>query len=231
VAANTGLLQAEKVSVKRNAGTSRRNVLDKINLSIDHGEIVHVQGPSGTGKSTLLWAIARMLPLDEGALFFEGRPASEWAAPAWRTLVALVVQTHSMVPGTVADNLLLPWTLKIRNRPESGADDERPDRDSLRNELDALLLEEVSLETNASQLSVGQAARISFLRALLTTPRCLLLDEPCAALDHDAAERVMARITDFVAEGRAALIVGHGALDRVGGVVRLESGRLTEENR
>lgn len=229
--ANTGLLQAVNISVKRNAGEVRRSVLDKIDLSVDHGEIVHVQGPSGAGKSTLLWALARMLPLDEGALFFEGRAATQWPAPAWRTLVALVVQTHSMVPGTVAQNLLLPWTLKIRNRPESEAVSERPDHDSLRHELDALLLEDVSLEADASQLSVGQAARLSLLRALLTAPRCLLLDEPCAALDSNAAERVMARITEFTGKGRAALIVGHGSLDRVARVMRLESGRLTEENR
>ena len=237
VAANTVLLRAENVSLRRDSGTGRRVILDKVNLSIGGGQIIHLQGPSGTGKSTLLWALARMLPLDEGALFFEGRPASEWTAPTWRTLMALVVQTHSMVPGTVADNLLLPWTLKIRNRPESGADVSRPHNDRLRRELDALLLHEVSLETDASQLSVGQAARISIVRTLLTAPRCLLLDEPCAALDGDASDRVMARIADFTTDDRAALIVGHGALDRVGRVarvgrvLRLDSGKLTEEGR
>ncbi len=231
VDAKTGLLQAVNITVERNAETGRRIVLDRISLAADRGEIVHVQGPSGTGKSTLLWALARMLPLDSGEIYLEGREAGAWPAPSWRARVALVVQTHAMVPGTVGRNLLLPWTLKIRSRSDGAPRALPPDESRLRRELDALCQGDVSLETDASRLSVGQTARVSLLRSLLTAPDCLLLDEPCAALDPDAADRVMARIREFVTDGRAALVVGHGSVDPLGRVVRLESGRLSEGDR
>lgn len=243
------LLQAVDLTVTRPGRAGNRKVLDSIDLTIAPRQIVQLQGPSGAGKSTLLWALARMLPLDGGALFLDGRPSDEWAAPAWRTVVALVVQTHSMVPGTVAQNLLLPWTLRIRCRQEGGAGNGapsvrpgcrfRPDESVLRRELDGIGLEEVSLESDASRLSVGQTARVSLLRSLLTEPRCLLLDEPCAALDRETADRTLDRVSRFVDADRAALIVGHGPIEHTSRTVRLEevwleagrleAGRLSEE--
>jgi ABC-type lipoprotein export system ATPase subunit len=99
----------------------------------------------------------------------------------------------------------------------------------MRRELDGLGLGEVDLEAEAARLSVGQTARVSLIRTLLTAPGCLLLDEPCAALDPDASELVFERINAFTESGGAVVMAGHGSPVRDSRVVRLEGGRLIEE--
>jgi putative ABC transport system ATP-binding protein len=228
---NNPCLEAVSVTVSRFAAAEAKTVLDQVSLSLLPGAIVHVQGPSGSGKSTLLWALARMLPREHGHLYLMGRPESEWPAPLWRDRVALVLQKHAMIAGSVQENLLLPWTLKVR-RTATGSDARglvpRPAETVLRAELDRLGLGDVELTADATKLSVGQTARVSLIRSLLTAADCLLLDEPCAALDDDASARVMARIQAFAAAGGAALVAGHNRPTAESRVLRLEQGKLTE---
>ena len=72
--------------------------------------------PSGSGKSTLLNACALMLPRSGGTLALEGIPVDRFKPMEWRRRVCLVPQAASLVPGTVRDNLLFPWTLKPARR-------------------------------------------------------------------------------------------------------------------
>ncbi len=242
------LLRAESITSHRHTrGPVGGAVLNALSLSLAPGDTVRLAGPSGAGKSTLLWALARMLPIAGGRLVLNGRPAADWPAPAWRDRVALVLQKHSLVKGTVRDNLLLPWTLKIRGShaenwktlPERQEKDAHsrstpPGEETMRHELDTLGLADAPLDAKASRLSVGQTARLSLARTLLTAPECLLLDEPLAALDADSAANVLARIDSFSRDGGAVLMVSHNhlatgnALPGRRRTLHLEGGTLTE---
>jgi hypothetical protein len=123
-----------------------------------------VRGPSGAGKTTLLRALARLLPDVTGALTLAGRPATDYEPAEWRSRVTLLPQTAAMRPGTVRDNLLMPWRLKVRS-----ADLPPPDG-VLEQALHDVGLAEIALGRDASRLSVGQAARVALLRAVLTGP-------------------------------------------------------------
>jgi putative ABC transport system ATP-binding protein len=136
--------------------------------------------------------------------------------------VALVPQRTTLVPGTVADNLTLPWTLHARHGTAA------PGREAMRRALDSVAMPDVELDRDATRLSVGQASRVALLRVVLTRPEVLLLDEPDAALDDDSASLVSALIRAFVAEGGAALRVRHLRADDGADVrYRLEGGRLS----
>jgi len=222
------VLEAAGLVLRRSSGPEVKTVLDGASLALSRGSHVLLQGSSGSGKSTLLWALARMLPLEAGELSLEGRPAANWPPPLWRERAALVLQKHAMIEGTVRDNLLLPWKLKVRRGREH--DRSTPPADTvLRGELDGLELADVDLAADASRLSMGQTARVSLIRTLLTAPGCLLLDEPCAALDPGASERVLGRIRAFTEAGGAVVMAGHGGSARGGRVVVLEKGRLLED--
>ena len=87
-----------------------------------------------------------------------------------------------------------------------------------------------SLDRDAARLSVGQAARVAFLRVLLAEPRVLLLDEPDAALDDAAAASLADALRGFLAGGGAIARVRHHVSDGLATRrLRLEGGRLTAE--
>lgn len=195
-------------------------VLDGVDLRVARGEIVDVIGPSGSGKTTLLRALAWLLPGAAGELRLDDEPASAVGAHRWRTKVVLLPQRPAIVSGSVRDNLLLPWRLRVR----AG---ELPPQDArLSTALESLELD-VSLERDAAKLSVGQQARVALLRVMLTEPAVLLLDEADAALDEASASAVNRATHTFAASGGAAVRVRHRT---DGGVakrrLRLEGGVL-----
>jgi len=218
----TTLLEARGITAHRAGDGGPVAVLDGVDLTLAAGELVEVTGPSGSGKTTLLLALARLLPDVSGELLLAGRPAREVAPAEWRTRVALLPQRTALVPGTVADNLLLPWTFRVR------AHEAPPAAAHLTRALETVGLGGVSLDRDAARLSVGQAARVALLRVVLARPSVLLLDEPDASLD-DASAAEVARVTgDFVADGGAAVRVSHVRADASAAVrYRMADGRLT----
>jgi putative ABC transport system ATP-binding protein len=218
------LLTAEDIVVDLlgDAGSSAR-VLDHLDLSLEAGTLVDVIGPSGAGKTMLLRALARVLPAVGGRLTLENRPAEQIAPQSWRAQVALLPQKPSIVLGSVRDNLLLPWTLKVRHGAAAPSDT------ALRDSLDGVGLDDLTLDRDAARLSVGQAARIALLRVVLTKPLVLLLDEPDASLDEASAEQVTAMTRAFVEAGGGAVRVRHHRTDGLAWrQLRLHAARLEE---
>ena len=155
-----------------------------VSFSLEAGCLYNLTGPSGSGKSTLLNASALMLPRSGGTLALEGVPVDRFKPTEWRRRVCLVPQAASLVSGTVRDNLLFPWTLKVN------AGSPKPDDDVLNEMLSLAMLDGVTLDHAAAQLSGGQLARVALLRAFATRPTVLLLDEVEAALDEESAVAV-----------------------------------------
>jgi putative ABC transport system ATP-binding protein len=214
------LLQARDLTVVLQADGVESRILDAIAFDLEAGEIVDVVGPSGSGKTTLLRALARLLPGATGRLSLDATPAEKIAPSAWRSAVALLPQKPAIVDGTIAENLLLPWTLKAReghDRPSAVALDAAVARVRL----------DVALDRDASRLSVGQAARVALVRVVLTAPRVLLLDEPDAALDSASSDAVAEVTREFAEQGGGVVRVRHHRSDGLATRrLHLESGHL-----
>ena len=221
------LLEARQLTAILPGDSGDVRVLDGVALAVDTGEIVDVVGPSGGGKSTLLRALARLLPGATGELAIGGAPADSMSPQLWRRRVALLPQKPVMLSGTVRDNLVWPWHLTVHR------DATRPQDADFAAGL-ARLGVDVALDRDGSRLSVGQAARVAFLRTMLTDPAVLLLDEPDAALDDAAADAVAGMIAEFVAAGdargeRAVVRVRHHRPDGIATRrLHLEGGHLAE---
>ena len=152
-------------------------VLDRINLSIRHGDFVTLIGPSGCGKSTLLRLVSGLSPVTGGELTIAGRLPEET-----RELQAFIFQEATLLPWLTAEqNIRLP--LRLRGRPAA----EQAARAGQ-------LLELVGLHSASEQfprqLSGGMKMRVSLARALAMTPQLLLLDEPFGALDEITRHRL-----------------------------------------
>ena len=217
----TQLLQATALTATLPGDVGDVRVLDGVTLDVAAGDIVDVVGPSGSGKTTLLRALARLLPEVTGSLTLDGVPAEQIGPTAWRLAVALLPQKPAIVDGTIGDNLLLPWTLKVRHAQL------QPSAEKLAAAIGSVCLD-VALDRDAARLSVGQGARVALLRVLLTAPRVLLLDEPDAALDATSAAAVGELTSQFAAEGGGVVRVRHHIADGLATRrLHLEGGRLS----
>ena len=219
----TALLEARDLTVVLPGDAGDVRVLDRVALAVSVGQIVDVFGPSGSGKSTLLRALARLLPGATGTLLLDGSPAESFAPTRWRRAVTLLPQKPALVDGTVRDNLVLPWRFGVRRQ------EALPDNATLAEGLERLGVD-AAMDRDVSRLSVGQSARIAFLRAMLGKPRVLLLDEPDAALDDESADAVAAMTAEFAGGAGAVVRVRHHRPDGIASRrMRLEHGRLAAE--
>jgi putative ABC transport system ATP-binding protein len=169
--------------------------------SRDAGEIVDIGGPSGAGKTTLLRALARLLPDVDRALTLRDAPRTRRARRVAQSGDTAAAEGGT-APGTVRENLLLPWTLKVRSAdpPADGALEPRlPTSRSPRSRSGGMP------RGSRSDRPRGSPS----LRTVLTGPDVLLLDEPDAALDDESAAQVSAMTERFAAEGGAVVRVRH----------------------
>ena len=202
--------------------TGPLRALARIDLDVAPGEFVAIVGASGCGKSTLLRVAAGLLSPTEGTAYFEGAPIVEPCGG-----IGVVFQEAVMLPWfTVLDNVTLPARLAGQDMPGARAEAE-------------LLLETVGLagfgKSWPSSLSGGMRQRAAIVRALMTRPRVLLMDEPFGALDALTRERMnleLARIAER--SGVAVLLITHSIAeaaflaDRVV-VMTPRPGRIAEE--
>ncbi len=200
---STPILEARGLTVGR---AGQAPVATEAALAAYAGEIITISGKSGVGKTTLLWALARLVAIQDGSLFLKGKSSSVVPPEQWRRQVALVLQNPVIVPGTVRCNLVLPFSLRVSrggslNWPE----------EALLTDLAALGLGDIGLDRPSGELSGGEAARVALLRTLLTRPACLMLDEPTAALDQATCDLVLQRVRAFANDGGAVIMVRHGA--------------------
>ena len=172
-----------------------RVVLRGIDLRVSAGEVTALVGPSGAGKSSLLRALVRLEEPAAGRVLIDGRDASELEPCELRRRVGLVAQAPVMLAGDVRANLAYGLA-----EPADGA---------LAEALAATGLDPGFMGREARELSGGEAARVAIARALTRDPGALLLDEPTAALDREAAAPVEALVRSFAARGLAILIVTH----------------------
>jgi iron(III) transport system ATP-binding protein len=159
----------------------RFTALQSVSLQVRQGEMLCLLGPSGCGKTTLLRIIAGLETQTSGRIEQNGRDIS-WLPPVKRDY-GIVFQSYALFPNlTVTDNVAYGLVNRRKSRTEIAA-------------RVAELLTLVGLPDSGpkfpSQLSGGQQQRIALARALATSPRLLLLDEPLSALD--ALERIRLR--------------------------------------
>jgi molybdate transport system ATP-binding protein len=200
-----------------------------VSLSAEPGEVLAVLGPNGAGKSTLLSVLAGLLRPDDPRAFVRlGERAVTGPGvhvPPHRRGVGLLAQQALLFPHLSA---LANVAFGPRAQGVAKKDAERTARDLLA-AVDAAEL----ADRRPAQLSGGQQQRVALARALAADPALLLLDEPLAALDVDAAPAMRALLRRTIRErGQTALLVTHAALDAVvlaDRVLVLTGGRIVEQ--
>ncbi len=206
-------------------------LLRGISITVRPGDRWAVVGPSGSGKSLLLRAMALLDPLDEGEIHWRGQSVRGHAVPEYRRHVVYLHQQPALVEGTVEHNLRQPFLLQRHQRRLAAFDETR-----VRELLESLGRDGSFLGKQQSVLSGGEGQLVALVRALQLDPDIMLLDEPTASLDPSTALAVEQSVDRWLSErpdARAIVWVSHDAQqsarlsDRR---LRLQHGRVHPED-
>jgi polar amino acid transport system ATP-binding protein len=195
-------------------GRGPLDVLKKVSLTVEQGEVVCIIGPSGAGKSTFLRSLNRLETIDDGKIYIEDKLLFDCTrgVNAVRMThhelavslleVGMVFQNFNLFPHkTVIENLMLaPEHVRKVPPPEAKRKAmQLLDRVGLSGKVDAY----------PSQLSGGQQQRVAIARALAMEPRIMLFDEPTSALDPELVGEVLSVMKSLAQAGMTMLVVTH----------------------
>lgn len=168
-----GMIKFENVSKSYDAN----QVLSDVSFNIKSGEFFVLVGLSGSGKTTLLKMMNALVEPDEGVVRIEDKPIPEWNLRELRLEVGYVMQQGALFPNlTVRENIAI--TPKMKGWSASGLQEE------LEKMMPILGLDpDQYLNKYPNELSGGEKQRVGILRAIITRPKIILMDEPFSALD------------------------------------------------
>lgn len=180
---------------------------DSISLEVFKGELVGLIGPNGSGKTTLLNVISGIYALDSGHIYLEGREITR-------------MPTHKRSMLGIARTFQHPRLLNrcdIMTNVEVGIDlavrKKQMDRDACMKRLGLLLkeghLEGIDLSDSTEKLSYGQQKILEIVRAILTQPKLLLIDEPAAGLNANEMQYIVDLFRFATGEGMGLLLIEH----------------------
>jgi simple sugar transport system ATP-binding protein len=196
----SGPALVDVAGVEKRFGTTR--ALRGVGLSLRSGQCLGLVGRNGAGKSTLVSILSGLSEPDAGTVRFDGQPAPRVGdIDGWQTWIATVFQHSMIVPDlSVAENVFLGNTPRLVSWHQM----RRRTRDIMR-EWGL----RIAPETPCRGLSVEQLQVVEIVRALVRGARCVILDEPTAALERQAAQRLFERVRQLTASGVGVLYISH----------------------
>jgi lipoprotein-releasing system ATP-binding protein len=222
------LLEAQHITRRLPEGVT---LVQDASLKVDRGEFIAITGPSGSGKSSLLYLLGLLDRPTEGRVLLEGRDTASLSAAELANLrlkrLGFVFQFHFLLPEfSTLDNVLIPMR-RLGRLKDAAA------RAQAMKLLEALGMAEAAAKL-PEQLSGGMRQRAAIARALANDPAIILADEPTGNLDTRNAAAVFDIFQRLATkEGRAILVVTHDAelAKRANRRIHLVDGRIVSDTR
>jgi simple sugar transport system ATP-binding protein len=197
---SAGTALVDMTGIEKRFGSTR--ALRGVDLSMHAGQCLGLVGRNGAGKSTVVSILSGLVEPDAGAIRLGGAPAPRVGDVArWREWIATVFQHSMVVPDlSVAENVFLGASGRFVNWRQTRA----RTREIMRG-----WGFDIAAETLCRDLTVEQVQIVEIARALARGARCVLLDEPTAALEREGVRRLFERVRQLTAGGVAVLYISH----------------------
>lgn len=218
-----GALEFNNVEFKYDVKT----ILDHVSFRIPQGDISAFVGPSGSGKSTIFNLIERMYDIDNGDITYGNESIYDIPITNWRSKIGYVMQSNSMMTGTIRDNILYGINRNI-------SDEELIKYAKLANCHDFIMQFDEGYDTLVGErglkLSGGQRQRIDIARSFVKNPDILLLDEATANLDSESEQKIQEAL-EVLMKGRTTIVIAHrlSTIKKAGQIIFIDQGRVTGE--
>ncbi|MCP4092667.1 MAG: ABC transporter ATP-binding protein [Planctomycetes bacterium] len=211
--------------VLKNEKGEPRKVLDEVGFTVPGGTLLGVVGPTGSGKSVLLGALARQLEVERGKIAYDDIDVHDRGVADIRRDVGYVPQEAFLFSASLADNIALgrPEASRAEVEQAVAASHLAQDLDQLPQGYDTVVGE------RGLNLSGGQRQRTALARAMLIEPQVLLLDDPFSAVDASTTDDILSDLQPFMKQ-RTTVLVAHrvATVQAADHILVLDEGRVIE---
>ena len=206
----------------------KQEVLKGISFKVNPGETVAIVGATGAGKSTIISLITRLYDINSGKILLDDVALKDYELYNLRSHIGVVLQDVFLFHGSIFENLSLGDETVTLEKIRSIAKEIEVDDFimSLPGGYDYVVRE------RGSSISLGQRQLLSFLRAYLSDPKILILDEATSSIDHES-EKLIQRATEKITKNRTSIIIAHrlSTIEKADKIIVMEHGKIVEEGK
>ena len=206
----------------------KQEVLKGISFKVNPGETVAIVGATGAGKSTIISLITRLYDINSGKILLDDADLKDYELYNLRSHIGVVLQDVFLFHGSIFENLSFgDDTITLEKIRKIAKEIEVDDFiESLPGGYDYVVRE------RGSSISLGQRQLLSFLRAYLSDPKILILDEATSSIDHES-EKLIQRATEKITKNRTSIIIAHrlSTIEKADKIIVMEHGKIVEEGK
>lgn len=231
---NTGKVKKDHFDGKiefrdvRFAYDDKQEVLKRIDFKVNPGETVAIVGATGAGKSTIISLITRLYDINSGKILIDDVDLKDYELYNLRSHIGVVLQDVFLFHGSIYENLAFGDETITLDKIKAGAREIEVDEfiEQLPGGYDYVVSE------RGSSISLGQRQLLSFLRAYLSDPKILILDEATSSIDHES-EKLIQRATEKITKNRTSIIIAHrlSTIEKADKIIVMDHGKIVEEGK
>ena len=200
-------------------------VINDISFDVDVGETIAIVGATGAGKSTIINLLSRFYDINQGVISVDGNNIKSYKLSSLRKAIAIVLQDVFLFADTIYNNITL-WDSEISEKDVMEAA-KYIGIDRFISKLPGKL--QYDVKERGAMLSGGQRQLIAFLRAYVTNPSILILDEATSSVDGETEELIQIA-TDFLTKDKTAIIIAHrlATIQKADRIIVMDKGKIVE---
>lgn len=200
-------------------------VLHGISFDVKAGQTIAIVGATGAGKSTIINLLNRFYEINSGAILVDGTDIKDYSLASLRTHIAVVLQDVFLFADTIANNISLKNPEVTLEAIEAAAKAIGVD-EFIASLPNGYLY---NVKERGTMLSSGQRQLIAFLRAYVSNPSILVLDEATSSVDT-YSEQLIQKATEKITEGRTSIVIAHrlGTIKKADNIIVMDAGKIVE---
>lgn len=204
----------------------KQEVLKGVSFTVNPGETVAIVGATGAGKSTIISLITRLYDINSGQILIDDVDVQDYELYNLRSQIGVVLQDVFLFHGSIFQNLSFGDETVTLERMKKAAQEIEVDEfiEQLPNAYDYVVSE------RGSSISLGQRQLLSFLRAYLSNPKILILDEATSSIDTES-EKLIQKATEKITKNRTSIIIAHrlSTIEKADKIIVMDKGKIVEE--